>query len=259
MPADRPFFFDPDQLAALADARREAYADASPFPHAVFDDFLPADVLAEVLAEFPRPDDIPWRQHYHDNSRKLACSDENHMGPRSRHLFAQLNASTFTGFLESLTGIEGLIPDPHLEGGGYHFIERGGRLEVHADFNRHDRLRLDRRLNLLVFLNRDWQEEWGGHLELWTTDMKTCVQRVLPVFNRAVLFSTTDRSFHGHPHPLQCPESRARRSIALYYYTAGRPPEEASDRHSTLYQVRPGEEGGARKRRGLARLFQARR
>ena len=174
------------------------------------------------------------------------------MGSRSRHLFGQLNSATFLGFLETLTGIDGLIPDPHLEGGGYHLIQPGGRLDVHADFNRHERLQLDRRLNLLVFLNKDWPEDWGGHLELWTPDMTSCERRVLPVFNRAVLFSTTDSSFHGHPHPLTCPEGMSRRSIALYYYSAGRPKEEMSPRHSTLYQTRSGEDRSGGKRRGLA-------
>jgi Rps23 Pro-64 3,4-dihydroxylase Tpa1-like proline 4-hydroxylase len=93
---------------------------------------------------------------------------------------------------------------------------------VHADFNRHEKLNLDRRLNLLLYLNRDWKEEYGGHLQLWTRDMGRCVVKVLPVFNRCVVFSTTDFSYHGHPDPLTCPPGRTRKSIAMYYYTNGR-------------------------------------
>ena len=108
-------------------------------------------------------------------------------------------------FLEALTGIEGLIPDPYFGGAGPHQILPGGFLKVHADFNWHPLLKLDRRLNLLVYLNKDWREEYGGQLELWDRDMARCERQILPVFNRTVVFSTTDFSFHGHPRPLACP------------------------------------------------------
>ncbi|WP_162625617.1 2OG-Fe(II) oxygenase, partial [Mycolicibacterium llatzerense] len=118
----------------------------------------------------------------------------------------------------------------------------GGFLKVHADFNRHHRLNLDRRLNGLLYLNKDWEESWGGHIQLWDRDMQHCVQKSLPIFNRFLLFATTDFSYHGHPDPLTCPPHRARRSMALYYYTNGRPDEErSSSEHSTLFRARPGE------------------
>ena len=106
---------------------------------------------------------------------------------------------------------------------------------MHADFNVHPKLKLDRRLNMLIYLNKDWREEYGGHLELWDQSGKTCRKRILPMFNRTVVFSTTDRSFHGHPHPLTCPPGMTRKSVSLYYYTAGRPPEERSVAHDTLF------------------------
>ncbi len=235
------YYADSDALLPLASEGHPSYVSASPFPHAVWDDFFPADFLDEVVAEFPDRDGIPWKFFQHDNSAKRGCGDESLMGPFTRHLLAQLNGQAFVRFLETLTGIEGLIPDPNLEGGGLHRIDPGGRLEIHADFNRHKHLRLDRRLNFLVFLNKDWREEYGGHLELWDRSMSQCEVRLLPVYNRAVLFSTTDQSFHGHPHPLECPEGRARCSLALYYYANGRPKHERSPTHSTLYQRRPGQ------------------
>jgi hypothetical protein len=160
----------------------------------------------------------------------------------TRHLLAQFNSSTFTSFLEDLTAISGLIPDPHYLGGGLHQIEPGGLLKVHADFNRHEQLRLDRRLNLILYLNRDWREEYGGHLELWNRDMTRCEARILPVFNRCVVFTTTSLSYHGHPEPLTCPPGMTRKSMALYYYSNGRPAAEESDvAHDTDFQARPGE------------------
>jgi hypothetical protein len=152
-----------------------------------------------------------------------------------------MNSGPFLTFLEELTGIEGLIPDPHYLGGGLHQLVPGGLLKVHVDFNRHTRLKLDRRLNLLLYLNPDWEESYGGHLELWNRDMTRCDQRILPIANRCVIFSTTEYSFHGNPEPVSCPPERTRRSIALYYYTSGQGAAEA-DGHTTLFRGRPGEE-----------------
>jgi Rps23 Pro-64 3,4-dihydroxylase Tpa1-like proline 4-hydroxylase len=138
-------------------------------------------------------------------------------------------------WLEALTGIEGLIPAPYFGGGGLHQIEPGGFLKIHADFNVHPKLKLDRRLNMLVYLNKDWRDEYGGHLELWDRDLSACRKKILPSFNRTVIFSTTDTSFHGHPHPLTAPVGMSRKSVSLYYYTAGRPEAERSAPHDTLF------------------------
>jgi hypothetical protein len=236
------FTFEREHLFSLADAYHDSFRDASPFPHVVIDDFLPGEVLNEVLEEFPAPEQPDWEEF--DNARevKLALSDVAQMGPRTRHLLAEFNSSVFVDFLERLTGIDGLIPDPHYVGGGLHQIRRGGFLKVHADFNRHDRLKLDRRLNGILYLNQNWQEDWGGHLQLWDKDMAACEKKVLPVFNRFLIFATLDDANHGHPDPLTCPPDRARRSMALYYYTNGRPQDEANPDHTTVFKQRPGEE-----------------
>jgi Rps23 Pro-64 3,4-dihydroxylase Tpa1-like proline 4-hydroxylase len=230
-----------DRLLTQGRDLRASYASAQPFPHVVIDDFLPPAILEQVLAEFPGPDAIDWKRFKDGTGRKLATREEAQLGPATRAFLHNLNSSRFLRFLEELTGIDGLLPDPHFEGGGLHQIERGGYLKIHADFNRHEKLKLDRRLNILIYMNKDWREEYGGHLELWSTDMRECVKRVLPVFNRCVVFSTTDNSFHGHPEALTCPEGASRKSVALYYYSNGRPTNELSLSHSTLYQRRPGE------------------
>jgi hypothetical protein len=236
------FFFDEAGLHATADRVRGQYATAKPFPHVVFDDFLPAEVAAAVLDEFPAPGEIAWRQFDDPQQRKLGSTRDAGFGPMTRHLLAQFNSSAFMTFLEELTGMSGLVPDPHYLGGGLHQIEPGGLLKVHADFNRHEQLKLDRRLNLIVYLNRDWREQYGGHLELWNRAMTRCEDRVLPVFNRCVIFTTTSFSYHGHPEPLTCPPGMTRKSMALYYYSNGRPASEESDlAHDTDFQARPGE------------------
>ncbi|HEY9698240.1 MAG TPA: 2OG-Fe(II) oxygenase [Trichocoleus sp.] len=234
---------DPNRLENLAQQYQEAYAQADPFPHIVIDNFLSEAVLDAILTEFPDPQSIDWQKFEAAAERKLATKSELQMGESTRTLLYQLNSSTFISFLEQLTGIQGLIPDPHFVGGGLHQIEPGGYLKMHVDFNRHERLNLDRRLNLLIYLNKDWEESYGGHLELWDQEVTQCSKKILPIFNRCVIFSTTDFSYHGHPEPLTCPTGRTRKSLALYYYSNGRPAHETrAVPHSTVFRARPGEE-----------------
>lgn len=223
---------DPQTLA-------DRYRNAAPFPHIVLDDLFPAYELEAVLAEFPSPQQTEWVRFDSSTEKKLGFHHEkSEVSDAVRRFLWQMNSFEILEFLEKLTGISGLIPDPYFGGGGLHQIERGGFLKVHADFNWHPKLRLDRRLNMLVYLNRDWKEEYGGHLELWNAEMKRAVQSVLPIFNRTVIFSTTDRSFHGHPKPLNCPSGMTRKSVSLYYYTNGRPEEEKSAPHDTIFRKR---------------------
>lgn len=237
------FRLDSEYLKNLAVKFREDYQKAKPFPHIVIDNFLPEFVLDNILTEFPKSGDIDWQKFENKAEKKLANKHEKNMGDNTRSLLYQFNSSTFIEFLEGITGIEGIIPDPHFEGGGLHQIERGGYLKMHVDFNRNNKLRLDRRLNLLLYLNKDWKEEYGGYLELWDKEITQCEKKILPVFNRLVIFTTTDFSYHGHPEPLTCPEGWTRKSLALYYYTNGRPAEEISGKaHSTIFQARPGED-----------------
>ena len=235
------FTFDPVQLTQVAEQSAEAYRTADPFPCIMFDHFLPEGVLDPVLDEFPDREQAEWITFDRATEKKRISRDENQLGPYTRHLIAQFNSSTFVRFLQVLSGINGLIPDVHLVGGGVHSVEPGGFLKIHADFNLHDELRLDRRLNVLVYLNKDWQEEYGGHLELWDREMTRCAKRFLPIFNRCVIFSTTSTSWHGNPDPVKCPPGMSRKAINLYYYSNGRPEEEKREWHSTVFQRRPGE------------------
>jgi hypothetical protein len=230
------------RMAELAESAPATYAAARPFPHVVFDDFFDPALLDEVLAEFPQPGAINWQRF--DNAReiKLASAVEANFGPVTRLLLYHLNSITFLEFLSKVTGIANLISDPCFDGGGLHQIVRGGKLAVHADFNKHPRYGLDRRLNLLIYLNRDWREEYGGHLELWNREMTRYEARVLPHFNRLMIFGTTDFTYHGHPEPLACPAGMTRKSLALYYFSNGRPAEEISGDHSTLFRARAHEE-----------------
>jgi 2OG-Fe(II) oxygenase superfamily len=231
------FAFDRKSLQDVAVSMRTRYSSADPFPHVVLDGLLPDSILDRVVGEFPPPSD-QWRHFDDENQRKYGGGVlELDCGPSTRNVLSEFNSSAFVDFLQTLTGIgEPLIPDPHYRGGGLHQIDREGYLEVHADFNRHPAFGLDRRVNVLLYLNRDWRSEWAGQLELWDRTMSRAVQRIEPVFNRMVIFSITDTAFHGHPDALRCPAGQMRRSLAFYYYSNGRPPEERSNDHSTLFQ-----------------------
>ncbi len=158
-------------MAEIAEPTRLSYAQAKPFPHFVVDDFFDPELVDQVLAEFPMPGQIKWQAFDNEQEIKLASAAESSFGPMTRLLLYHLNSITFLDFLSKVTGIENLIPDPCFEGGGLHQIRRGGKLGVHADFNKHRRFGLDRRLNAILYLNKDWREEYGGHLELWNREV----------------------------------------------------------------------------------------
>jgi hypothetical protein len=226
------------RMNELAESAHAEYLAAKPFPHIVFDNFFDPRLLDLVLEEFPKPGQIKWQSFDNAAEVKLASATEASFGPVTRLLFYHLNSMTFLDFLSRVTGIENLIADPGFEGGGLHQIVPGGKLGVHADFNRHRRYGLDRRLNLLLYLNKNWKEEYGGELELWDRDMTAKQAGVFPLFNRVMVFGTTDFTYHGHPDPLRCPEGMTRKSMALYYFSNGRPPEEVTDEHSTVFRAR---------------------
>ena len=233
-----PYVFDLDTLAQRARELGPAFRDARPYPHIVIDDFLLASAARELALVFPGPDDpIAW-DHYAAPGLevKLGCGAEERLPASIRHALHDLNSGPFVRFLEQLTGIDHLLPDPHLAGGGIHLSRHGGHLGIHADFNWHERLQAHRRLNLLIYLTPDWRPSWGGALELWNSDASRRERSVEPLFNRAVLFTTRSDTFHGHPEPWSAPNGIYRQSLALYYYTSQRPEAELRPAHNTLYK-----------------------
>lgn len=231
------------KLETLAQAKAEEYKANQPYPHIYFDNFLPVEVAEAALRDFPEPKEADWRAYKDVNQQKKLAFDAVEKLPASiRDVLYFLNTRPMLKFLETLTGIQSVLPDPNYVGGGLHQIRPGGLLEVHADFSYHNGIRLDRRINVLIYLNKDWKEEYGGHFELWDREVKRAEKKILPIFNRCAIFSTTSVSFHGHPVPLACPPDRNRKSIATYYYSNGRPEEdpELTHKHEVAFQQRPG-------------------
>lgn len=230
--------FDPIRMKEAGRELHETYVSAQPFPHIVIDDFLPEDILDLCLRHFPAAPDPESETFARAQERYKTSFNPDYLPAPVRSFFYSLNSRPFVQFLENLTGIQGLIPDPYFLGGGFHQTTNGGHLSVHADFNLHEPLHLERRLNVLIYLNRGWDRSYGGALELWDREMKQCVKSVTPEFGRCVVFSTTETSFHGHPEPVAHPRNQPRRSIALYYYTATW--DDSKRARTTQFKVRPG-------------------
>lgn len=251
------FKLDPARARAIGDALSADYCFAEPFPHIVIDNFLPPEMVTGLLEHFPHgslPSDVVFDMGYAGfHKRQILPTDCDRF---CRQSFEFFNSRPFLEFLEGVSTIQGLLPDPYFEGGGFHEIGTGGKLGVHADFRINNRLHLSRRMNVIVYLNDGWPVEYNGFLELWSRDMKTRVKSVAPLLNRCVIFNTDADSYHGHPDPLTSPEGVFRRSVALYYYTASKAVYEEVPNRSTMYVARPGDAPDTRREAAQLRRAQ---
>lgn len=230
------FFFERKALRAAARERRDAYRNAHPYPHAVFDGFLGEAFARRLAAAFPGVDHPGWlRREYAQQLRlgQLQRTGFAGVDPAIRHLLAELGSMAFLDFLTELSGAEGLIADPHFGGAGLSLTARGGYLALHADFNRDRRRHLERRLTVLYYLTADWDPAWGGELELWDKDRTECVRHP-PLLDRLIVMDHGDEYWHGHPVPLACPPDRARAAVLSYYYVAA-PPAAEGDAHGAIW------------------------
>ena len=229
--------FDYQSWAEQLPQIQSTYQAGAPFPHIVLDNFLEPWAAQQAMEAFPSVNDEGWIHYLHFNEKKHGLNKSELLPPFIRQLIGELNSPQFLRFVEDLTGIQHLMADPSLEGGGLHQSRRGGFLNIHADFTVHPHQRnWRRRVNLLIYLNEDWKPEYKGDLELWDQEMKSCHQRISPIFNRCVIFNTEEDSFHGLPDPIECPEEMTRKSIALYYFTEE---SQTPRKRTTNYQARP--------------------
>lgn len=217
------------------------YQNAKPYPHIVMENFIKEELLEKVANEFPNLENIHdkvVKKYNNDNEVKFASIGMELFSPAAIYLNSYLQSNLMLEYLNNLSGInETLISDPYLNGGGYHEIKSEGFLKIHADFNKHPKLNLNRRLNLLIYLNKNWQNEWGGALELFDENMNNPVKKILPQFNTAIIFTTTSTSYHGHPDPLKCPKELSRRSLAYYYFSTERTENKSLNKfHSTIFK-----------------------
>jgi hypothetical protein len=221
----------------------ERFVSAKPFPFVCIDDFLDPDLARRIAASYPDFEAAKALGHVFNAAnerRKLQITDELSFPDPVKALATVLGSEDFRKTLSEISGIDDLLWDPAYVGAGMHMTAASGRLDVHIDFNRLEN-GWHRRLNLLFFLNEDWQDDWGGRLELWNADVSECVHSFQPLFNRMVLFETSQISYHGVT-PIKCPPDVVRRSFALYYYSEGVPAGVHADHtHSTVFKARPDE------------------
>lgn len=228
---------DIDSLQERATIISHDYLSKKPFQYTMLEGFFNAEAAELIHASYPTIKDGMWDgTTYVDQKNKFQKTtfDQNSVLER---VFLELNSAEFLGWLEKITGIKNLIADKELFGGGLHQSIAGAFLNVHVDYNIHPKTKLHRRLNVLVYMNKAWKDEYEGHLELWevSENKKVLLAKYAPMFNRCVIFETNEVSFHGHPRPLRTPEGISRKSIATYYYSETRPENETSEEHNTIY------------------------
>lgn len=232
---------DFESLTTDLESKSAAYAAADPYPHIVLDGVLKPEAFNRAVTDFPGIKDEFWQGYLHVNETKYANKLPDTWGETLRAVAKEFCSDGFVQYLQDLTGIDDLLPDWSMDGGGLHQTLRGGHLNIHADFtSHHTHETWARRVNILLYLNEEWEDEWGGKLELWDKDMTEVKGRVTPAGNRMLVFTTAADTFHGHPDGLTCPPDMARRSMALYYFTE----EDKAVRRSTNYQPRPNESAG---------------
>lgn len=228
------------EIEKNASRYNQEFNNSKPFRYVVIENILDPSVARAVesgyeIALSHKDHSAPKR--HRDVLGKTGTPQLSVMTDPQVQAIAAFNSEKFVDILRKITGIDVIYADPDLKGGGLHSSKRGGYLNVHTDFNFHPTQNTHRRLNLIIYVNQEWREEWGGALELWNADVSACEATLFPKFNRAVLFETSEISFHGHPKPLTSPDDVTRKSIALYYYSDW--PEGIERRAKTRYELTP--------------------
>lgn len=221
----------PDSVENLS----AAFNSAKPFRHITVDNLFSNDMLEKLIREIPSMSEKNWVHEDNDQLQTYNLRSAIELGETGFQLTAFLHSAAFLYFLSEVTGIWELLPDPYLQGGGFHVMPRGGKFDVHADRNTAYETGLHRRLSLIVYLNKDWKPEYGGQLELWNSDGTRCEGVVEPVFNKTVIFEITDKNFHGVPKHIACPEGRTRDCFLVYYHTARPAGQDAAAPHTSIY------------------------
>jgi hypothetical protein len=234
---------NPSVLARAPDIRAR-FQGAAPFKHVAIDDFLDAPACESLLRDFPAFDEKYATDELGRIGRKAVVERVSGISPAYRAFYEYINSPPFLQSMSDLTGIPALIADPTLFGGGTHENREGQGLDVHVDFNIDERRMLHRRLNLLVYLNKEWDEAWGGAIELHSDPRHPeadSVKSFLPLFNRALVFETNEYSWHGFKR-IHLPADKqhlSRKSFSIYLYTQDRPAEEVVAPHTTFYVAQP--------------------
>jgi len=232
--------FDSKKYLDLALKNRKKYVRSKPFPHIYFDNFLPRKLAITLSKEYPKIKNVDknWRVHKNENVDRYFLEDSS-LYKKNLKIFSMLvNSRKFLLFLETLTGVSSILPDPFFIGGGAMTTGKGGFLNIHADFNYHHKLQSWRKINALFYLTPNWKKNWGGNLEFWSKNKKKKITEIEPLFNRVVIFNTTSKSFHGQPKPINCPKNISRNVFSAFYYSNIKDKDSLSEPHFTRYSIK---------------------
>ena len=216
----------------------KSYQGAFPFDYCVVDNFFDQQMAENLSNDFPEFNDEIWHQYDNPIEIKKVSNLWNIFPPTTYSVFSDLNSPEFVKYLSQISNIDPLYSDNGLNGGGWHMLNNGGKLNPHLDYSMHPKLPLQRKINLIVYLNKNWKEDWGGELGLWSstengTKPKKIEKIVPPLFNRAIFFDTTMDSWHGLYNIVNSPENEFRKSMAIYYLTD--PPRDVDERAKALF------------------------
>ena len=214
----------------------ETFKSASPFDHCVIENFFKPEIANQLSDEIPDFDSEFWHEYSNPLEIKKTCNDWNRFPKLTYNAFSFLNSELFVNYLKGVAGVSSLFADSGLNGGGWHIHSNGGKLNPHLDYSLHPKVTLQRKLNIIIYLEKEWQPQWGGYLGLYTNKdckVKDVEVEIEPKFNRAIFFDTTQDSWHGLSREVSTPEGVCRKSMALYYLTI--PPHDVDTRAKALF------------------------
>lgn len=253
-------YIDIEHLRTRLDDLKDEYQSKKPFKYVVFDNFFPVEIAEKILLEYPEISNNTWDGTTYLDQKNKFQKTKFETDSIMETVFNEFNSTPFLNWLNELTEIEeDLIGDDELFGGGLHQSIKGAFLNVHVDYNINPKTKLHRRLNVLVYMNKNWKDEYEGHLELWNLNdgKKELLEKVPPLFNKCVIFETNEISYHGHPAKLNTPPGINRKSLATYYYTKNRPSNEIAEEHNTIYVNTEGTAGKIKRiKSGVKALFE---
>jgi Rps23 Pro-64 3,4-dihydroxylase Tpa1-like proline 4-hydroxylase len=224
------------QLEKNLASTRMDFQSKKPFRYTIIENFFHEEYVERIYNSYPTITNGAWDGTTYIDQKNKFQKNTFPDGSLFNEVFTELNSPAFLEWLEKVTGIDGLLGDEELFGGGLHQSIRGAFLNVHVDYNIHPKTKYHRMLNVLVYMNKDWKDDYEGHLELWDLNTtKTLLEKISPSFNRCVIFETNEISYHGHPKPLMVPAEMNRKSLATYYYTKTDPQARAVEAHNTIY------------------------
>jgi len=204
------------------DILSDQFNKSKPFSYIVIDNFFENYYANSLFLQFPNIDSN-WHKYFNPIEIKYTLDNLDVMSPDYKNLFYILCGNQIIEYIKKISNIDNLEYDPYLHGAGLHYYPNGGKLDMHIDYGIHPLSNKERRLNLIIYMNKDWDENWGGDIEFWDNNMENCCAKIAPLFNRAILFETSDKSWHGFPTQIICPSDQGRKSIAIYWVSDQRP------------------------------------